>query len=162
MSSFEILAEIAVGIAGFGTIAIVLGRDPTPGSPEFYRTSSLFLASLGALFLALLPIGLETAGISEMLLWRVSSASLAAFLVVFSLVTLRLRRRHLERALWFGPVVMSIIVLTIGLNLLAQLLNASGLVFAPGPASAFFGVAWLLLYACLVLVRIVFVPPGSA
>ncbi len=162
MSSFEILAEIAVGIAGFGTIAIVLGRDPTPGSPEFYRTSSLFLSSLGALFLSLLPIGLQTAEVSEPPIWRISSAAVAAFLAAFAVISVRLRRHHLQRALWFGPAVTFTIGSTILLNLLFQLLNATGVLFAPGATCVFFGVVWLLLYACLILVRIVFVPPDSA
>lgn len=161
MSSFEILAEIAVGIAGFGTIAIVLGRDPSAGSAEFYRTSSLFLSSLGALFLALLPIGLATSGLSESLLWRMSSAAVAVFILVFSRVTVLLRRRHLERALWFGRVPASIIVSTVVLNLALQLLNVGGFLFVPGPTCVFFGVMWFLVYACLILVRIVFVPPSS-
>lgn len=162
MSSFEVLAEIAVGIAGFGTIAIVLGRDPSRGSPEFYRTSSLFLSSFGALFLALVPLGLATAGISEALLWRVSSAMVTVFLAVFTFLTVQLRRRHLDRSLWMGPALVSTIVVTIGLNFVAQVLNLSGLLFAPGPTCVFFGVVWFLLYACLILVRIVFVPPGAA
>ncbi len=162
MGSFEILAEIAVGIAGFGTIAIVLGRDPTPGSPEFYRTSSLFLSSLGALFLALLPIGLQTAAISEPMIWRISSAAVAAFLAAFAVVSVRLRRQHLERSLWLGPAVISTVATSRLLILVFLLLNTTGLVFAPGPVWVFFGVVWLLLYACLILVRIVFVPPSPS
>ena len=61
MESFEILAEVAIGIAGFGSIAIVPGRNRAAWETAgFFRTSVLTMSSLGALFLALLPIGLAT------------------------------------------------------------------------------------------------------
>ena len=76
VDSFEILAEVAIGIAGFGSIAIVLGQNRDRWEPaDFYRTSSLFGASLGALFLALLPIGLATTQLAPEWIWRTSSGS---------------------------------------------------------------------------------------
>jgi hypothetical protein len=162
VGSFEILAEVAIGLAGFGTIAIVLARDPTRwDSADFYRTAALFLSSFGALFLALLPIGLATSDLPDGLLWRISSAVLAVFILAFSAVLLRLRRQYLERALWLGPALFVTISITTVLNLLAQILNSSGLLFGPNATCPFFGIVWLLMYACLMLVRIVFVPPES-
>ncbi len=121
MGSFEILAEVAIGLAGFGTIAIVLARDSTRwDSADFFRTAALLLSSLGALFLALLPIGLATADLSDGLLWRISSAVMAAFLVAFSAILLRLRRQYLESALWFGPALFATVSITTGMNLFAR------------------------------------------
>ena len=162
MGSFEILAEIAIGLAGFGTIAIVLSRDPTRwDSADFFRTAALFLSSLGALFLALLPIGLATAALPDVLLWQISSAVMATFIIIYSVILLRLRRQHLERSHWFGPALLSTIFITTVLNLFAQVLNSSGLLFEPNATCAFFGIVWFLMYACLMLVRIVFLPPRS-
>jgi hypothetical protein len=162
MGSFEILAEIATGIAGFGTIAIVLARDPMRwSSAEYFRTAALFLCSLGALFLALLPVGLATSGLPERLLWQVTSAVMATAIVVFSVAMVRLRRKHLEPALWFGRALTLTTFGTTLVNLVAQLLNVVGFPFEPNATSAFFGVVWFLLYGCLILVRIVFLPPGS-
>ena len=162
MGSFEILAEVAVGLAGFGTIAIVLARDPTRwDSADFFRTAALFLSSLGALFLALLPIGLATAGLSEGVLWRTSSAVMALFIVAFAAILLRLRRRYLESARWFGPALFATVSITAVLNLFAQVLNSSGLLFGPNATCAFFGIVWFLMYACLMLARIVFLSPES-
>ena len=74
MGSFEILAEVAIGIAGFGSLAIVLGRDREGWeSADAFRTAGLFLASLGGLFLALLPIGLATTQLAATSIWRASS-----------------------------------------------------------------------------------------
>ncbi len=160
MESFEILAEVAIGIAGFGSIAIVLGRDRTGWeSADFFRTSSLFLASLGALFLALLPIGLATTQLVTEWIWRASSGVMLAYLLVFSVILLRWRRRYLDRELWFGPLLLSLVVATTVANALAQILNSSGVVFEPNPACYFFGVVWFLLYGCLLLMRIVFLRP---
>jgi hypothetical protein len=162
VGSFEILAEIATGIAGFGTIAIVLARDPLRwSSAEYFRTAALFLCSLGALFLALLPVGLATSGLPDRLLWQITSAVMAGSIVVFTVAMLRLRRKHLERALWFGRALTLTTSGTTVLNLVAQLLNVAGFPFEPNATCAFFGVVWFLLYGCLILVRIVFVPPGS-
>jgi hypothetical protein len=162
MEPFELLAEIAVALAGFGTIAIVLAGDPARWiSGDFFRTAGLFLSSIGALFLALLPVGLATAALPDALLWRISSAVMAAFIVVFSAILGRLRRQHLERALWLGPALFTTIVATTVVNLCAQILNSAGFWFAPNATCTFFGIVWFLMYACLMLVRIVFRPPRS-
>ncbi len=162
MGSFEILAEIAIGLAGFGTIAIVLARDPARwGSADFFRTAALFLSSFGALFLALLPIGLATAALPDVVLWRVSSAVMTAFIVAFLVILVLLRRRHLDRALWFGPSMLAAISITAVVNLCAQILNSGGFLFEPNATCAFFGIVWFLMFACLMLARIVFLPPES-
>ena len=118
-------------------------------------------ASLGALFLALLPIGLATAALPDVALWRISSAVMAAFIVVFSAILLLLRRQHLERALWFGPSLLATIFITTVVNLCAQILNSGGFLFEPNATCVFFGIVWFLMFACLMLVRIVFLPPES-
>lgn len=162
VGSFEILAEVAIGVAGFGSLAIVLGRDRAGWeSADFFRTASLFLSSLGALFLALLPIGLATTELAAESVWRASSAVMFVYIIVFSSILFRWRRRHLRRELWFGPVLYSLVVTTTGVNFLAQMLNASGMAFEPGPTACFFGVVWFLLYGCVLLMRIVFLRPPA-
>lgn len=160
MEGFEILAEVAIGLAGFGSIAIVLGRDRGEwDSSDFYRTSSLFMSSFGALFLALLPVGLATSQLAPEWIWRVSSSVMLVYIITFSLILMRWRRRYLERELWFGPVLFSLIASTTAANALAQTLNALGLAFGSSPACYFFGVVWFLLYGCILLMRIVFYRP---
>ncbi len=162
MGSFEILAEIATGIAGFGTIAIVLARDPARwGSADLFRTAALFLSSFGALFLALLPIGLATAALPDVALWRVSSAVMTAFILAFFAVLTVMRRRHLERELWVGPSMLAAVSVTALVNLGAQILNSGGFLFEPNATCAFFGIVWFLMFACFMLARIVFLPPES-
>ena len=160
MTSFEILAEVAIGVAGFGSIAIVLARDRVGWqSADFFRTAALLLSSLGALFMALLPIGLATAELANEWIWRPSSLIMSAYIIAFSTVSLRWRRRHLDPEHWFGPTLFAIIGVTVVANLIAQVMNFLGLLFPPNPTIYFFGVVWFLGYACLMLARIVFMRP---
>jgi hypothetical protein len=80
---------------------------------------------------------------------------------VFSGILLRWRVRYLDRALWFGPVLYSLVVSTTVANIAAQVLNVGGFAFAPGPACYFFGIVWFLLYSCILLMRIVFIRPAQ-
>ena len=160
MQSFEILAEVAIGIAGFGSIAIVLARDEAAWkSADFFRISALLLSSLGGLFLALLPIGLATAELPPSLIWRCASALLAAYLVFQSVLLLRWRNRYLDRALWLGPALFTVVIVTTAANLLAQLANVTGIGFEPNATCYFFGIVWFLAYACLMLARTFFLRP---
>ena len=159
MESFGVLAEVAVGVAGFGTIASILGRDASRGSEEFFRTAALFLSSFGALFLCLVPLGLDTTDLPAESVWRLSSLAVAAFVTAFAIIMPRLRREHLDRGLWFGPVLYPTIAAVTLFNGAAQVANLSGLLAPPGPACVFFGVVWFLMYSCLILTRIVFIPP---
>ncbi len=159
-TSFEILAEIAIGVAGFGSIAIVLGQNRADWqSAELFRTAALLMSSLGALLFALLPIGLATSDLAPELIWRVSSGALAAYLVVYTVTIAILRRRHLDPELWLGPVLLSIVGITTLANLCFQVVNALGNPIPPNETSYFFGVSWLIAYGSLMLVRIVFVRP---
>ena len=162
VGSFEILAEVAVGIAGFGAIAIVLGRDHDSwGSADSFRTASLFMASLGALFLALFPIGLATSQLATGSIWRTSSAVMVLYSIAVSVVVLPARRRYLDRGLWLGPTSWAVVVASAMTNLLAQTLNATGIWFEPNATCYFFGVVYLLFAGCLLLLRIVFVRPAQ-
>ena len=163
MESFEILAEVAIGIAGFGTIAIVLARD-RPGweSADLFRTAALLMSSLGGLFLALLPIGLGMTSLAPEGIWRISSGVMAIYIVTFSGIQLRWRRRYLDRKLWFGPVMFTLVVTTMAANGIAQVLNSVGVVPRASAACFYFGVTWFLLYGCIVLARIVFLRPRQS
>jgi len=160
MESFEILAEVAIGIAGFGSVAIVLARDEAGwNSADFFRISALLLSSLGALFLALLPIGLHSTELPASVIWRSASALLATYLLFMTVLLMRWRNRYLDRALWFGPALYTLIIFTTAANLLAQLANIFGIVFLPNATCYFFGIVWFLAYACIMLARVFFLRP---
>lgn len=158
MSAFEILAEVAIGVAGFGTIALVLAQDRrTWESADRYRTAALLLSSFGAVLLALLPIGLATTSLSPETIWRASSGAMVAFFAVHTLTVTHLRRRYLEREYWIGPPLSYVIFASSLANLGFQVVNTLGAPLAPNPTSYFFGVIWFLAFAVLILARLLFV-----
>lgn len=159
MESFEILAEVAVGLAGFGSIAVVLAQDEGWSGSDFFRVTALLMAAFGALFLALFPIGLGTSALEEGTVWRASSSVMTVYGVVTAVVTRNLRNRHLHPALRLGPALVTAVIGSAALNLVFQLLNVSGLVFEPNATCYFFGVIWFLGFACLLFVRIFFYRP---
>ena len=160
MEAFSTLAEVAVGLAGFGSIAIVLAREEGWSGSDLFRISSFLMASLGALFLALLPIGLAQSALSEAAIWRITSgvAGLAGLTLMF--VNLRMRARYLDPSLYLGPALTALITVTVTAVVIAQGFNIAATGAAPSATAPFFGVVWLLAYACLVLVRVLFFRPG--
>ena len=55
------IAELALGLAGFTGVLVVLGRQPGRFSPaEGFRLAVLLVASLSALFLSLVPLSCTT------------------------------------------------------------------------------------------------------
>jgi hypothetical protein len=77
------------------------------------------------------------------------------------IVAVPARRRYLDRELWFRPIISAPFAALAAATMLAQTLNASGMLFEPNAAWYFFGVLFLLLASCLLLMRIVFVRPRS-
>ena len=158
--ALEILAEVAVGIAGFGTIAIVLGSNRRGWeAADYYRSSALLATSLGALFLALLPIGLAALPLSIEDAWRAGSASMALATLLVMVYLRRLRSRHLDPELYLGPLLIGVVAVSAVANAVAQGVNASGLLWAASGGVYYFGVIWFLMFACLFFVRIVFYRP---
>jgi len=78
-------AEIAVGIAGFSGVVIVLGKGNSWTAQEQLSIWAILQASLGALVLSLFPIVLSQFLSESLVAWRVSVAALAAYhLVIFA------------------------------------------------------------------------------
>jgi hypothetical protein len=77
-----IICEVAIGFAGFtGVVAIFGGGTREWRAEDRIRFRSLWLASLSAILLALLPFVLFYFGVPEKAMWRVSSLVFAAFLI---------------------------------------------------------------------------------
>ena len=92
------IAQIAVALAGFsGLVVATRGASPTGWSTrDIWSLTWMFGASLGALFLALLPILLFFLGLQPEVIWTGASLLMAAFMVVFSL-TMSFSSRKLTR-----------------------------------------------------------------
>lgn len=95
---FLAIAQIAVTLAGFsGLVVAIRGAPPTAWQPrDIWSLSWMFGTSLGALFLALLPLVLAIFHLPDGLLWTVASLAMCAFMIVFS-VAMALSGRRLTR-----------------------------------------------------------------
>jgi hypothetical protein len=83
------VAEISVGIAGFsGVVAALQWRDRWHAWDRI-RTASLLFISFGAVVLSLFPIALNSFGVADPALWRWSSASMLAYLLIYGAAMLR-------------------------------------------------------------------------
>jgi hypothetical protein len=97
--SLQTLAEVAIALAGFGSLLVVLRRAPDTPWSEGEGADLLIVVggSLLVLLFALLPLPLAALRLSEPTVWSLSSALLAASLALaYGLV--RARRRRLLRA----------------------------------------------------------------
>ena len=75
-----LIAELGVAFAGFVSIFLIFARAEGRFSPaDSLRVRSIILASMSAVFMALLPLVLIHAGVTDGSLWR--SASLAALVI---------------------------------------------------------------------------------
>ena len=81
MDALLTIAQIALGFAGFTGVVSAFRSPQTWGLHESFRLARMLDSSLYALLLALLPPGLEGAGVSPVVTWRFASALFAAALL---------------------------------------------------------------------------------
>ncbi len=146
------LAEVAVALVGFtGVVAVLGSRARGAWSPlELLRLHMLLGASVAVLMLSFVPALLEAFNFSGLSLWRV--ANLIQFIThLIGAVVLGGRVRKLDVSQWPREEQLWTLVLTpISLSLiLAQLLNAWGLLADFGFFIYFLGLLYLLLLAVL-------------
>ena len=158
--TFSTVAEIALGLAGFTGVLVVLGRKPGRFSPsEAFRLIVLLVGSLSALFLALIPLALHDSGLSGLALWRASSLIMAGSILVSAGFLVRPVRtfQHGESEA-YSPIILVLISSGAVLVFVAQLLNASGVLGSPSPGAYSFGLLFFLAAGAVQFVRILFVP----
>jgi hypothetical protein len=111
------IAQIALGLAGFGGVFVAVGGRTTPRSPaDVYRLVMLQSTAFSTLVLSLLPVAFMGLGASEDATWRFCSALLAVLLVGVLSFSIWLRRPHEEEIrigeqrwvswfLWTGAII---------------------------------------------------------
>lgn len=152
------IAQIALGLAGFGGIFVALGREraETRRPADVYRLTLLLSTALSTLVLSLLPVALRAVGLPEAVVWAVSSAVMAALLVSLAVVTVRMRRPHREEIrAGEAPLVATLIWVLSVATLVAQLANAAGL-FAAGFGVFFGGLVFLVAFGSYLFARMLF------
>ena len=157
-SALETLAEVAIALAGFGSLLVVLRRAPE--SPwQAGEGTDLFIVvggSLLVLFFALAPLPLFHLGLSEPGVWRLSSALLALGLVAAYVVVLRRRTRLLREGIRPTLPGLSSALAQLPLLLAALLaLNAASVLPAPGAGGYLLALVLLLAGSAFPLVSMV-------
>lgn len=154
------IAEVAVGLAGFSGVVVVLGRQPG----EFTRVEAgrlvvLLMSSLGALFFALLPFALFPLGLDTSTVWRIA----AGLVAILALSHLGVSYSELRRVRNEAPEVYSRVVASVHFSILfAVLLLQLAIVIMGGELALslyIFGLLGLLVVAAFQFVRILFVRP---
>lgn len=157
------IAQLGIALAGFAGVALALSSPAnwTPG--DRYRIWLLLSLSLPQIPFALLPVVLLHA-LPE-LAWRVASAPLVAYwLIFFGLIRRRLRRYReheefpiMSRRSWglvVTPVSLAVSVLLC--------LNVASWPFESGPAAYLLALVWGLSWGAAVFADIIFVRPGRS
>jgi len=160
--AFQSLAELAIALAGFTSVVVVFGRRGGDFHPaDRFRILSALVPSLSAALLALVPVGLDLAGLSASTVWRASSLMLIAVVGVDGLQT-EVRRSRLppESRAILSPRLRNLFRLLRCLAVLSGLLNATGVLFAPQAGVYFLAVLLPLVVGATIFVRTVFVRPA--
>jgi hypothetical protein len=157
-SALTVVAEVALGLAGFTGIVMALSRSSDFWHDwDAYRAFLLLLSGLGAFILSLVPFSLHFFGISEPSIWRICSAVMIVYsglvLVVGWRAALVLPREDIPywgAVAWFAN-------LGAGANILTQLTN----LWSGVPSLFFAGLLWMLLYASVSFGLILYVRPRN-
>jgi hypothetical protein len=80
INGLEVIAQIALGLAGFAGVMIALAHPSGGFNPvERFRLRALIYASFGAMFLAIIPFAVFGGPWSEATSWRVLGVVMAAY-----------------------------------------------------------------------------------
>lgn len=159
-----VLAQIGVGVAGFGSLATVVGQAYTTTDPEVnaIRLRGLLHISISVMLLSLVAIALlRVPGLEEALAWRI--ASIIAFLTTLAISVGVLRRDRTRRRLpGYNKVTMVTNFTLMGIIIVALATAVTG---AAGRyiGSVYAGSIILMLVACstaFVLVVTSFLDPA--
>lgn len=151
----DTIAQVAIGLAGFSGVFVALTQHGKFDPADRFRLQFLLFASLGAMFLALLPYAVFAGSWSEETAWGVlawGTTTLTTFGLVFILRTARLRSDY--------PNVFTIKAMALQSTLILSAVALSiGVLRVPAEdkAGSYVGVLVLLLaQATIVFVRLLF------
>lgn len=153
------IAEVAVGLAGFSGIVVVLSRtyERSLTPLERYRLFILLVPSLATSFLALITLALYAADVPGA--FRIGSLALAIFCLWFPASRVRKTIYFYRRVtgLFQGPVIWGLLG---GYLVVASLslLHAFG-VIGEAPEILLLGLLWPLFQSAVQFARMLFIRP---
>ena len=154
-----VLAEVAVGLAGFSSIIVVFRRRSATDAwePEdAFRFKIMLEGSLVAGLFAISPSATAGLGLGPNLLWPAHSAALLIYLVLNLL-----RRWQQFRSLPAGslsPGIARTMLCGGAITMMVQALNVVGLGIPQGAGPYLFGVSWLITYSGIMFYRLITAP----
>ena len=153
------IAQIALGLAGFGGIFVAVGRERAAvlRPADAYRLTLLLSTALSTLVLSLVPVALHALEVSELSIWRASSAAMSTLLAGLGVVTVRMRRPHRAEirageAPWMATAIWVLAFATLA----AQLVSAAGLTALAGFGVFFSGLVFLVAFGSYLFARMLF------
>ncbi len=157
--NLSILAEIAVGLAGFSSIVVAFRRGGAhaPWSrADVFRFQDMLEYSLVAALFAILPAALGGLGLGASTLWPIVSALFFTFVMFNTIRRIRQWNRLPAGALSNPLRVFFVIMLMVVAAV--QLLNVLGWIFPQGPGPYLFGVTWYTIYSGFMFYRLMILP----
>lgn len=149
-----VIAEIAIALAGFSGIVIVLRRDVDQiSSLAYFRQWRLLETSLATVLFALIPFALHYLGIDEFELWREASGGLCTYVVCaqfYMFVGWWEQWKYAAISWWFNAPVLLVqftVVVMLALNAIAVGLDGE---FGP----YFAALVWYLTLSALYFARL--------
>lgn len=152
-----VIAQLGMGLAGFSGIALVLMRGgPDLSRIETHRLGVMLGVSMGATFLAVLPLVLP--GFGTTVPCRVANAAMAAYtapyLWYYVTATLAMRAQAPEIV---TPFPFGFVIAGHAANLALQIVATAG---AVGCDAAYgIGLFWMLFHGAYQFARILFIRP---
>lgn len=142
---FHTLSEVAVAITGFSSLLIIFKGSTTPWKSQDYISIGFILAwSIGAIFLALLPILLMEFNVNIHLSARIGLISTIGYIVIVgSLLTQAqnsVAKREGKSASTKARSFMTLLILLVLLTSLLSIFNV-----LPGPTQAWYATAIISL-----------------
>ena len=141
------VAEVSVGLSGFAaTVMVMRHREGSSlSSLDRLMVATLIERGLMAAFLSLLPVLLFGLGLSEPLLWAVSSGTFVIYGIWIAYRGIRNRRYIIDTmmsmSLYFGLIGIGVAVIIV------QLMHALGVGMQQSAWWYMIGVTWLLVTA---------------
>jgi hypothetical protein len=152
------IAEIALGLAGFGGIFMALGsrgaaRDPA----DTYRLVLLLGTALSTLVISLFPVAFQAVEMPDRIVWCASSALTTILLASLVVFAERWRRRYPDE-IRAGelPLAAAAVRAVALLTLASQIANAAGLFGARAFGVFFFGLVFLVAFGGYLFARMLF------
>lgn len=161
IDALSIVAQVAVGLAGFGGVAVVLGRGPGRWTAvDAVRIRGLLYAAFGALFASLVAVGVSIAGGTEELATRCGAGMVMVVIVLWAgTIGREIPRLDAASRSVFDPRVAVVIMAALALGVVAQLVTVAGFAGRFGSALFFLGLVALLGYAAFGFIRLLFRRP---